>query len=261
MATRTMSVRSPNHGLARELVRFLLILATAIAILPANVRAMSVTPVVVEMTSAGTHSRASLQVINNAAKPLPVEIEISRVELGPNGEQSLKRADADFRVFPAQAMVPPGATQVFRLQWAGEPNLAMSQSYIFSVNQLPVKLARPVSGVNVVFNFATVVNVAPLQGERQLALVSSSVARDKSGRSRPALVISNQGNVHARLSDATVKLQRGAWSRTLKPDEIRQVVGIGLVQPRKQRRFLLPVDLPPGSGQVAAQIDYAEAGP
>lgn len=233
----------------------------ACMILPAAAIAMSVTPVVVEMTAAGQQSRASLQVINNGAAPLPVEIEISRVELGPDGEQSLKRADADFRVFPAQAMVPPGATQVFRLQWAGEPNLAMSQSYIFSVNQLPVKLAKPTSGVNIVFNFATVVNVAPVQGERHLSLVSTGVGRDKQGRNRPAIVIANPGNVHARLSDATVTLQRGSWSKVLKPDEIRQVVGVGLVQPRRQRRFLIPVDLPPGSGQIAAKIDYVKAGP
>jgi P pilus assembly chaperone PapD len=228
---------------------------------PMAAHAMSVTPVVVEMTSAGTGSRATLQVINNGAAPLPVEIEISRVELGTNGEQTLKRADGDFRIFPAQAMVPPGATQVFRLQWAGEPNLNASQSYIASVNQLPVKLAKPVSGVNIVFNFATIVNVAPVKGERHLSLVSTGVGRDKSGRNRPALTISNPGNIHARLSDATVTLQRGSWTRTLKPDEIRQVVGVGLVQPGKQRRFVIPVDLPPGGGQIAARIEYAKAGP
>lgn len=256
MAKWTMIVRASRRGIERILLLLALLTLPATAAL-----AMSVTPVVVEMTSAGAQSRASLQVINNGAAPLPVEIEVSRVELGPNGEQALKRADADFRIFPAQAMVPPGATQVFRLQWAGEPNLPASQSYIFSVNQLPVKLLKPASGVNVVFNFATIVNVAPLQGERMLSLVGTSVGRDKSGRNRPALVIANPGNVHARLSDASVTLRRGSWSRTLRPDEIRQVVGVGLVQPRKQRRFLLPVDLPPGGGQVVAEIDYSRAGP
>lgn len=253
-----------NMNWTRAFQCVLLQLALALGVIIAELsdaRAMSVTPVVVEMTSAGNQSRASLQVINNGAAPLPVEIEISRVELGTNGEQSLKKAGSEFLVFPAQAMVPPGATQVFRLQWVGEPNLAQSQSYIFSVNQLPVKLAKPVSGVSIVFNFATIVNVAPVQGQRHLALVSTGVGRDKAGKNRPALLISNPGNVHAKLSDATVKLQSGTWSRTLRPDEIRQVVGIGLVQPRRQRRFLIPVDLPPGSGAVTAQIDYGKAGP
>ncbi len=259
MAFWMTGIRTSTRRNARRMARVLVALAATLT--PAIAQAMSVTPVVVEMASAGQQSRASLQVINNGAAPLPVEIEISRVELGPNGEQTLKRADADFRVFPAQAMVPPGATQVFRLQWAGEPDLAASQSYIFSVNQLPVKLSKPVSGVNIVFNFATVVNVAPMRGERHLSLVSAGVGRDKAGRNRPAIVISNPGNIHARLSDATVTLQRGTWSRTLKPDEIRQVVGVGLVQPRRQRRFLIPVDLPSGGGQIAAKIDYDKAGP
>ncbi len=252
-------LHSPAVGRIGASIRALAL--CVLALVPARAMAMSVTPVVVEMTSAGAQSRASLQVVNNGAAPLPVEIEISRVELGPNGEQSLKRADVDFRVFPAQAMVPPGATQVFRVQWAGEPNLAQSQSYIFSVNQLPVKLKKPVSGVSIVFNFATIVNVAPVSGTRDLALVSAGVGRDGQGRSRPAIVISNPGNVHARLSDAAVTLQKGSWSRTMPPDEIRQVIGVGLVQPRKQRRFLIPVDLPPGGGPVTARIEFAKAGP
>jgi len=258
---RNMTTTATHVPAMARVLLLLAMLSLPILALPQAAHAMSVTPVVVEMASAGTHSRASLQVVNNGAAPLPVEIEISRVELGPNGEQSLKPAGGEFLVFPAQAMVPPGATQVFRVQWVGEPNLAMSQSFIFSVNQLPVKLKKPTSGVNVVFNFATVVNVAPVQGQRHLSLVSSSVARDKAGRNRPALVISNPGNVHAKLSDATVKLQSGNWSRTLKPDEIKQVVGVGLVQPQRQRRFLLPVDMPPGTARVTAQIDYGKAGP
>lgn len=262
MTLGTMIVRISARAVkAASPLAFALGFALTCAILPFAANAMSVTPVVVEMTAAGQHSRASLQVINNGAAPLPVEIEISRVELGANGEQTLKRADEDFRIFPAQAMVPPGATQIFRLQWAGEPNLALSQSYIFSVNQLPVKLKKPVSGVNVVFNFATIVNVAPVAGERQLSLVSTGTGRDKSGRMRPSVVISNPGNMHARLSDATVTLVRGSWSRTLRPDEIRQVIGVGLVQPRKQRRFLIPVDLPPGGGPISAKIEFAKAGP
>ena len=70
-------------------------------------------------------------------------------------------AGDEFLVFPPQAVVPAGATQSFRIQWVGEPNIQKSQSYMFSVNQLPVKRKAGESGVQVVFNFGVIVSVAP----------------------------------------------------------------------------------------------------
>lgn len=223
---------------------------------PLPAKAMSVTPVVVEMSSTGAKSRATLQVVNDSAKQLPVEIQISRVELDANGQQKLSPAGDEFLVFPPQVMVAPGATQVFRIQWVGEPVIPASRSYIFSINQVPVKMAPGKSGVQIVFNFGTVVNVAPPQGQRDIKLVGSGVGRDAKGQLRPALTVTNPGNVHALLSDATVKLSSGSWSKTLTPAELRQTLGVGLVQPGKQRRFLLPVDLPRGVTQVVAQVEY-----
>lgn len=218
--------------------------------------AMSVTPAVVEMTSAGAGTRAMLRVINDAAKPLPVEIQISRVELDANGQQKLTPAGDEFLVFPPQVMVPPGATQVFRIQWLGEPTIPSSRSYIFSVNQVPVKMPKGKSGVQVVFNFATIVNVAPPQGQAAIQVLGSGVGRDPKGKLRPTVTVANPGNVHAKLSDATVRLRSGSWSHTLTPAALQQNLGVGLVQPGKQRRFFLPVDLPQGVSQVVAEVEY-----
>ena len=81
-----------------------------------NARAMSVEPLVLDMSSMGKTSRDSFKVVNNASKPLPVEIGISRLELGLNGEQKKQPADDEFIIYPAQAMIPPGGSQVFRVQ-------------------------------------------------------------------------------------------------------------------------------------------------
>lgn len=232
------------------------IAVSAVTLAPQPATAMSVSPVVVEMSSTGGNSRATLQVVNDSAKPLPVEIQISRVELDANGQQKLTPAGDEFLVFPPQVMVAPGATQVFRLQWVGEPVIPASRSYIFSINQVPVKMAPGKSGVQIVFNFGAVVNVAPPQGQRDLKVVGSGVGRDAKGELRPAVTVTNPGNMHALLSDATVRLSSGAWSKTLTPAELRQSLGVGLVQPGKQRRFLLPVDLPRGVTQVVAQVEY-----
>ena len=73
-------------------------------------------------------------------------------------------------MFPPQAVVPAGGTQTFRIQWVGEPNIQKSQSYMFSVNQLPVKRKSQDSGVQVVFNFGVIVSVAPPGAQSGMSL-------------------------------------------------------------------------------------------
>lgn len=231
------------------------------ALQAAPASAMGVSPAVVEMASAGAASRSTIQVVNSSSVPLPVELQVARLELDAQGNKKEIPAGDEFLIFPPQAMVPPGATQVFRVQWVGNPVLAASQSYFFSVNQVPVKRSKNANGVQVVFNFATIVNVRPPQGQSVLALVGTSVGKDDSGRLRPAVTVENPSNVHAKLSDATVRLSAGQWSKTLRPVELQQALGLGLVQPGKRRRFLMPVELPAGVKQVVAEVDYRPAAP
>jgi fimbrial chaperone protein len=236
------------------------ILALGIATLsaiPAN--AMSVSPSLVEMTTTGSGQGRQISVVNDSAKPLPVEIVISRMELTETGETITKPAGDEFLVFPPQALVRPGATQNFRIQWVGDPQIKQSQSYVFSVNQVPVRMPEGKSGVQVVFNFATIVNVAPPAGQPAVSLVSAGLGKDEKGTTRPALTVKNPGNVHAKLTDATIRLAAGSWSTVLRPDQLRQSMGIGLIQPGKTRRFLLPVDIPANAGQLTASIDYKPA--
>jgi fimbrial chaperone protein len=220
--------------------------------------AMSVTPLSQDMSAAGK-SPAQVEVHNNDAAPLPVEIIVSRMELNEAGETTAQPAGDEFLIFPPQALLAPGATQNFRIQWVGDPRIKQSQSYVFSVNQVPVRMPKGKSGVQVVFNFATIVNVAPLGGKAEINLVKAGVGKDDKGKTRPELTVKNPSNVHAKLTDATIKLSGGAWSQTLSPEQLRTLLGIGLIQPGKTRRFLIPVDVPDGIGQVTANIDYKPA--
>jgi fimbrial chaperone protein len=229
----------------------------AVLLAPAAM-AMAVKPIILDMSAAGSKA-SQISVTNDAATPLPVEIVVSRVDLDESGEIKPSPAGDEFLIFPPQAMVPPGGTQVFRIQWVGDPAIKTSQSYIFSVNQVPVKMPEGKSGVQVVFNFACVVNVAPPGGSAAINLVKAGVGKDEKGKPRPELTVKNPGNMHAKLTDATVRLSGGSWSQTLTPDQLRQVMGIGLVQPGKTRRFLLPVDMPDNVSQITATIDYKPA--
>jgi fimbrial chaperone protein len=220
------------------------------------VSAMSVSPASVELSASGAGASKQISVVNDGAKPLPIEIIVSRMELNENGESATKPAGDEFLIFPPQTMVAPGASQTFRIQWVGDPQIRQSQSYVFSVNQVPVRMPQGKSGVQVVFNFATIVNVSPADGKAAISLVSAAVGKDEKGKARPALTVKNSGNLHARLTDATISLSGGSWSATLRPEQMRQTMGIGLVQPGKTRRFLLPVDVPANAGPITASIDY-----
>jgi hypothetical protein len=39
------------------------------------------------------------------------------------------------------------------------------------------------------------------------------------------------------------------------PEEIAQKVGLGIVQPGKQRRFILPVEVPSGVSKIQATVE------
>ncbi len=218
--------------------------------------AMSVTPVHVEMASVGGAARTQIVVVNDGRDPLPVETTIGRMTLDENGGRKISKAGEDFLVFPPQAMIPPGGTQVFRLQWVGEPMLAESQSYMLNVSQVPVKLPRGQSRLQVVMSFGVVINVAAHQEVPSLKVVGTGLTTDSQGKRRAFVTVENPTKQHALLPDGKLALSSAGWSHTLTASEMREKIGIGLVQPGKRRRFVMPVDLPAGVGSVQANLDY-----
>ncbi len=216
--------------------------------------AIGVTPLVLELRSGSENRTAQIVVNNDSTADTPIELSIYRVELGENGEQHNTPANSDFIIFPPMRLIPPHGKQVFKIQWAGAP-LQKSQSYSFFVLQPHVKMPDTQSGVQIEFQFQVLVYVAPPSGTRTLDLRTSSVAA-VNGKRYASLMVGNSGTVHAFLGDATVTLRSGSWSRTLLPGDIQRMIGLGTVQPGKNRRFTIPVDLPAEASSLAAEITY-----
>ena len=187
-----------------------------------NVFALNVQPTVVELTSAGKNASTTLKVINNTEKPMPIEIVPYQVDVGLHGSVSEKEIEEAFLIFPPQAMIAVGATQNFKVRWVGDPDIKTSESYRLSVNQMPIENFVPdknadskSAGVQVVFNFGVLVNVRPIKGSSNLTLVKASIGKDIKGILRPILTLKNDGNIHARLSDATLHLSSEDWSQKI----------------------------------------------
>lgn len=218
--------------------------------------AMSVSPTHLEMTSAGPNSRADIRVFNNADKPLPIETVVSRVTRDADGNEVIKREDADFLVLPLQTMIPPGGSQVLKVQWLGEPLIEESRAYRIAVKQLPVAQPGERKSVQLVLKFSVIVNVAPPEGRPALRLVRAGIARSRKGKRIPRLTVTNPSRVHARLPEARVQLSGGDWRKILSPGMLQGLLGIGTVMPGQTRSFDLPLPLPDSVQSLNAQIDY-----
>ena len=240
----------------QHLRNLLSLLAVSVSFLSVGAaQALTVSPVQVEMTSAGGKARATVTVVNNSTAPLPIEAVVQRMTLDENGKAQTSKAADEFLVMPPQAMIAPGATQNFRIQWLGEPLLAASQSFFIFFNQVPVKQPAGQSAVQVVMSMGVMVNVAPPQGQAGLKVVTTGIATDAKGRRHPTITVQNPTNVHALLPEANIRLSSGDWSQTVPRGLVSETIGSGLVQPGKQRRFILPVDLPANVSSVQASVD------
>ena len=238
--------------------RFLALLPVfALLVPPSAAQAMTVTPIQVEMTPAGGRSHAQISVVNNSNQPLPIEAVIQRATLDEGGIPKGSPAGDEFLIMPPQALIAPGATQKFRVQWLGDPMIAQSESYLLLMNQVPVKMPAGKSGVQMVMSMGVMINVAPAQGTPSLKVVSTGVTTDRAGKRRPTITVHNPSNVHALLPRATINLNAGSWAATLSPKQLGEQMGIGLVQPGKRRRFVLPVDLPAGVTNVQASLEMS----
>ena len=87
---------------------------------------------------------------------------------------------SDLAVFPAQAVIEPGRTQTFRVQWAGGP-IDRGKSYYVTVAQAPVTLPAGQSAIQVLYNFQVLVSVAPPQAQANLT-VEFGFGRPRCGR-------------------------------------------------------------------------------
>jgi fimbrial chaperone protein len=234
--------------------------ALALTILPiAQTIAMTVQPVVINLKTTGRGMTQIVTVENTFATPLPVELRVE--ELVPDGD-NLKpsgKDPGDLLIFPPQALIQPGQTQSFRIQFVGDPALARSKHYYVTVAQLPVKLPEGQSAIQILYNFQVLVSVAPQGAKPNLHIKSSEIVTNDAGKRVPVLTLDNDSPSHAYLSDGRLRvIGRDAAGKetirqTLSGPEIQQTIGFGLVGSGQIRRMQLPLELPAGTVTVDAQ--------
>lgn len=223
---------------------------------PSSALAMTVQPVVINLTPGGRAMTQVLTVTNSFAYPLAVELRVDELVLETSGVRQTGRDPGDLVVFPPTALIKPGQTQTFRVQYVGTPMLARSKHYFITVAQLPVKQHKGASAVQVLYNFQVLASVAPTGGKPAIRVERAQVERTSDGKSVPMVTFSNNSATHGFLANGKIQIVqkdssgREIFRRDLNAPEVQQAIGYGLMGAGQTRRVTLPVELPSPTGRV-----------
>jgi fimbrial chaperone protein len=222
--------------------------------------AMTVQPVVIDLQTSGRGMSQVVTVENTFANPLPIEITIQELEMTTDGVKPTGKDPGDLLVFPPQALIEPGQTQTFRVQYVGDPALAKSKHYYITVAQLPVKLPEGQSAIQILYNFQVLISVSPQGMKSSLAVQSAEIGRNEAGKPVPIVTVTNASNAHGYLSGGHLRIiekdasGKEVFRRTLSGAEIQQTIGFGLIGGGQSRRVIVPVELPQDGGSVEAEF-------
>ena len=231
------------------------------ALLPAQAAvAMTVQPVVIDLQTAGREMTQVVTVENTFATPLPVELNVQELELTPDGVKQTGKDPGDLLVFPPQAIIEPGQTQTFRIQYVGDPALAKSKHYYVTVAQLPVKLPEGQSAIQILYNFQVLVSIAPAKIKPKISITAAEIGKNANGRPVAVLMVANDTPAHGYLANGNLRIvQKDAsgkqlFAKTYSGAEIQQTMGFGLIGGGQTRRVVVPVELPSADGTVEASF-------
>ena len=246
-------------GLLKKIAALAALVAASL-VLTGPALTMTVQPVVLDLTSYGSGMSRVVTVENTFATKLPVELRVEELKFDQGQLVNTQSDPGDLLVFPPQAMIEPGETQSFRIQYVGDPEVAQSKHFYVTVAQLPVQLAEGQSAIQILYNFQVLVSVAPAEEKSALDVVSASIATNREGKPVPSVSVSNSSNAHGYLSNGRLKItQRDAsgkqiFSRSISGPEMLQIVGFGLVGANTTRTIQIPVELPSAEGSVDARF-------
>ncbi|MCX7284623.1 MAG: fimbria/pilus periplasmic chaperone [Novosphingobium sp.] len=244
----------------KSLKAFLASLASTTLLAVPVAQAMTVQPVVIDLKTSGREMSQVVTVENTFANPLPVELTVQELRLTEDGVAATGQDPGDLLVFPPQALIQPGQTQTFRVQYVGDPALAASKHYYITVAQLPVKLPEGQSAIQILYNFQVLASISPAGIKPQLEVKTAQVGKDANGKPVAVLTVANPSAVHGYLSANKLRLiekdsaGKEQFRRTLSGPEIQQTVGFGLIGSGQTRKVTIPVELPLADGTVEASI-------
>ncbi|GAA0303010.1 hypothetical protein GCM10009087_11020 [Sphingomonas oligophenolica] len=222
--------------------------------------AITVKPLVVDLKTSGRGMNQVVSVENTSAIAVPVQLTVQELVVEAGETHGTGKDPGDLVVFPPQALIQPGQTQTFRVQYVGDPALTRSKHYYITVAQVPVKPKEGESAVQVVFSFQVLASVGPQGAKPALRVQSVGVGKNGAGKPVPIITVANDSSTYGYLSHGKLRVVekdasgREVFRQTLAGPEIEQQLGMGLITSGQERKFTLAGVLPLPEGTIEAKF-------
>lgn len=162
-----------------------IILLLQLLIFSPLVHSFELFPMVAFLSDQGGKSEQFYQIKNTSNQPLPLEIFVKQRLITGEEPEQLTYSE-DFFVFPPQALIPPGKTQIVKVKYIGNTtNIAKSYRILFT--QLPIKDSLEASGVNMLFQIGALAFIEPKEFENKVS------AKIEYQDGKPKIIVKNQG--------------------------------------------------------------------
>jgi|GEM_PF-2230024 len=222
-----------------------------------------VTPLTMNMDLGKGHTTKRMTVTNPDAVDKAVVVAAYLTTVTEDGKREMAEVEAEnVLIFPPQALVKPGASQTFIIQWLGDPDPAISETYTVAFRQIPVS-DEPAGGaaLRIMVNVLTTLSIQPHGADAPtIQRTVSATARPTAASDSIEMTVHNSGTHHAYVSDADITLAAGGWSERMDANDVLIEIGEGLVPPQSSRRFVLPIAPPAGAGSISASFAFADRG-
>ena len=144
---------------------------------------------------------------------MPVTVQMLRIEASGD----IVNEDDLILAFPPQFVLAPGASQVIRFQWLGDPNIQKTQAFYALIQEVPVEIepdpnykagiGEPANAVlDFAVNFQIAVLISPEGAEPDLKIERVESEKTAEGVDLINLVVRNSGNGFGRLRQREIIL-------------------------------------------------------
>lgn len=221
--------------------------ALAAVLLGGPAYAYEVTPMRIFLQPDRGQTSTTITINNVRDAALPVEIQVFRRLVAPDGEQTFEPADEDFIVFPPQVQIEAGQSQAIRIQFAGNIG-AVSEAYVVQVTEVPVNRLEG-TGIQFTYNFGVAVYLQPARARARL-VVNNPVIAD----GMVQFEVVNSGNDYGFLNGQALEYRVAGERVVLSPDDLGAAVSNPIVPPNSARQFALPLGDVAAAGPVEVRL-------
>ncbi|MDD2867738.1 molecular chaperone [Neomegalonema sp.] len=196
-------------------------------------RAFELSPISTHLEAAGPGVRGRIVLRNTRDAELPMQTRVMRRHVAEDGRITLEPADADFLVFPPQALVPAHGAQTIQFQYVG-PLLNEGRSYLLYVSEVPIAASGEMV-VRLVFEMGAAVYLHPPGAKAELSLEGATPLPG----GRIELRVRNSGARHAVLIEGFGVVPGAEAALAAYGDLARTRPENPIVPPHALRRFVI----------------------